>query len=70
MIKDIHLKRSINNLERNLKSQIHDLSVSSIMTRADNTHLKEEVKEINTYLQQTNIERNIHCINSSDRKIN
>ena len=64
----MEIAKSIINLARRLKNEIHDVSVSTIILRTDDKKLNEKGMEVNLHLKELSKEKNIFLIDNS-RKI-
>ena len=64
----MEIAKSIINLARRLKNEIHDVSISTIILRTDDKKLNEKGIKVNLHLKELNKEKNISLTDSS-RKI-
>ena len=63
----MEIAESITNLACRLKNEIHDVSVSTVILRADDRKLNEKGMEVNLHLKELNKEKNIFLLDNSRR---
>ena len=64
----MEIAKSIINMARRLKNEIHDVSISTIILRTDDKKLNAKGIKVNLHLKELNKEKNISLTDSS-RKI-